>query len=381
MKDIKTQLVHGGEPETLIEGAVCMPVFQSATFEYSGEGSYHDVRYIRLNNTPNHTVLHKKLALLERGEAALVLASGMAAISTALLSTLKAGDHLLAQNTLYGGTHGLLTKELKNFGIDYDFIDLDRGESWARYLKPNTKAIYVESISNPLMQVGNLEAVVEFAKNNNLVSLIDNTFTGPYNFCPLPLGFDLSLHSCTKSLNGHSDIVAGAIIGSRKFIDLCAEKAAHLGGSLDPHACFLLHRGIKTLALRMDYQNRLATEIAAFLASHPAVEKVNYPGLKSHPHYDRAQKLFRGCGGVLSFEIKGGIAAATAFTNKVKLSVSAPSLGGVESLVTCPVHTSHAGLSADERQAAGISPGLVRVSLGIEAAEDLKADFNQALDS
>jgi cystathionine beta-lyase/cystathionine gamma-synthase len=378
-KHLETKIIHAGEPEPLIGGAVSMPIFQSATFEYTGQMSYHDLKYIRLNNTPNHVALHEKLASLENAEAALVTASGMAAITTALLTLLSSGDHLLVQDCLYGGTHDFITKDFAAFGITFDFIDGDDPDSWERYLQPNTKGIYVETITNPLMQVADLKAVVEFAKKDGLISLIDNTFSSPINFRPPEWGFDLSLHSCTKYLNGHSDIVAGAVIGRADLIERIRQRLNHLGGSLDPHACFLLHRGMKTLAVRVKYQNESALQVARFLESHPTIEKVNYPGLESHPRNRRARELFDGFSGMLSFELKGGVEAAERFIQNTTLPVIAPSLGGVETLITRPATTSHVGLSPEDRRRLGISDGLIRVSVGIEATEDLIEDFEQAL--
>lgn len=378
-KHLETKLIHAGEPEPLISGAVSMPIFQSSTFEYTGQTSYHDLKYIRLNNTPNHIALHQKLASLENAEAALVTASGMAAISTTLLTVLSSGDHLLVQDCLYGGTHDLITRDFAPFGISFDFIDGDDPDSWKNQLRPNTKAIYFETITNPLLQVADLKAVVEFAKTHGLVSMIDNTFSSPINFRPPEWGFDLSLHSCTKYLNGHSDIVAGAVIGRADLIEKIRHKLNHLGGSLDPHACFLLHRGMKTLAVRVKYQNGSALKIAKFLEDHPAIEKVNYPGLESHPGHQRARELFDGFGGMLSFELKNGIEAAERFIQNTTLPIIAPSLGGIETLITRPATTSHSGLSPKDRQKLGISEGLIRVSIGIEATEDIIEDFKQAL--
>jgi cystathionine beta-lyase/cystathionine gamma-synthase len=378
-KRIETKVVHAGEPEPRIMGAVSMPIFQSAMFEYGGETSYHDLKYIRLNNTPNHTVLHEKLASLENAEAALVTSSGMAAISTSLLSVLSAGDHLLAQDCLYGGTHDFVTRDLRTFGISYDFIDGNDPDSWGKKLRPNTKAVYVETITNPTMQVADHKAVVKFAKAHGLIALIDNTFASPVNFRPPELGFDLSLHSGTKYLNGHSDIVAGAVIGRAALVEKVKLRLDHLGGSLDPHACFLLHRGMKTLALRVRYQNESALKIARFLYNHTAVAKVNYPGLESHPHHNRAHELFEGYGGMLSFELKAGKEAAERFLKSTVIPVKAPSLGGVETLLTIPSQTSHSGMTPEDRRALGITDGLIRMSVGIENTDDIIEDFTQAL--
>jgi cystathionine beta-lyase/cystathionine gamma-synthase len=378
-RNIETKLIHAGEPDPLIEGAVSMPIFQSSTFEYTGQTSYHDIKYIRLNNTPNHIALNEKLASLENAEAAMVMSSGMAAISTTFLAVLSSGDHLLAQDCLYGGTHDLITKDFPGLGIAYDFIEGDDWNSWKEKLRPNTKAVYVETITNPLLQVANLPEIVRFCKEHSLLSIIDNTFASPINFRPAEHGFDLSIHSGSKYLNGHSDIVAGAVIGRADLMEAVTHKLDHLGGSLDPHACFLLHRGLKTLAIRMRYQNESTLEICRFLENHKAVDRVNYPGLESHPQHQFARELFNGFGGMLSFEVSGGVAAAERFLENLNLPIVAPSLGGIETLITRPATTSHSGLSAEERQKIGISDSLIRVSVGIEHPKDLMDDFDQAL--
>ncbi|MCF7915003.1 MAG: PLP-dependent aspartate aminotransferase family protein [Spirochaetaceae bacterium] len=378
-KGINTKLVHAGEPRPLIEGAVSLPIFQSSTFEYGGSKQNGPPRYIRLNNTPNHTALHEKLRLIEGGEAALVTASGMAAISTALLAVLKPGDRLMVQSDLYGGTHSFVTEDLPELGIGVDFIDTNNPSDWTDRLSENTKAIYVESITNPLMKVCDLAAIVAFARDHNLVSMIDNTFTSPINYRPPEAGFDLSLHSCTKYLNGHSDVLAGAVIGRRDLIEKCARKLIHLGGALDPHACSMLHRGMKTLNIRMQRHNQNALEIALFLQQHPKITQVNFPGLPDSPYYSLAQHLFDGCGGMLSFEVEGGTAAADSLIAKLQLPICAPSLGGVESLITRPATTSHSSMSSQDRQKAGITDSLIRFSTGIEDAEDLIHDLEAGL--
>ncbi|MGH7452949.1 MAG: trans-sulfuration enzyme family protein, partial [bacterium] len=308
-----------------------------------------------------------------------VAASGMAAISTALLTMLSSGDHLLVQDTLYGGTHDFITKDFAAFGISYDFINADDPDSWKSKLRRNTKALYVETMTNPLLQVADLKAAAQFAKAHGLVSLIDNTFASPVNFRPSEWGFDLSLHSCTKYLNGHSDLVAGAVIGRADLIEKITHKLNHLGGSLDPHACFLLHRGMKTLAVRMRHQNESTLKIARFLEQHPAIAKVNYPGLESHSRHQRARELFDGFSGTLSFEMKGGFEAAQRFMKSTTLPVIAPSLGGIETLLTRPATTSHSGMSPEDRRKIGITDGLIRMSVGIEATEDIIDDFEHAL--
>jgi cystathionine beta-lyase/cystathionine gamma-synthase len=377
--NVETRLIHSGEPRPRIGGAVNVPVFQSSTFEFSGESGYHDVRYIRLNNTPNHVALGEKLASLEGGQAALVAGSGMAAVSAVLLSQLRAGDHLLAHHSLYGGTHAFLTRDLPDMGIECTFVDAGDKASWQKAKKANTRAFYVETMTNPLLEVVDLEGVVEFCRAGGLTSVIDNTCASPVNFRPLEMGFDIVVHSASKYLNGHSDIVAGALIGSTEKVLAAKRKLDHLGGTLDPHACFLLHRGLKTLALRVRHQNQSALTLAQFLSRHEAVARAYYPGLEEHSGYARARRWFTGCGGLLSFELKGGLAAAERFFRRAELPLSAPSLGGAETLMTRPATTSHSSISAEERARQGISDGLIRLSVGLEATEDLVADFAQAL--
>jgi cystathionine beta-lyase/cystathionine gamma-synthase len=376
---LETQLVHAGEPLPRILGAVEMPIFQSATYAYAGEGRYDDVRYLRNNNTPSQIALHEKLAALEGAPAALVTASGMAAISTTLLAMLAPGDHLLAQRGLYGGTHELIAEQFGNFGLTATFIDAGEPAGWAAQLTSRTRAIYVESMTNPLLAVADLAAVITFARAHGLLAIIDNTFASPVNFRPIPFGFDLCIHSATKYLNGHADIVAGAVAGSAALVERIRHKLNLLGGALDAHAAFLLKRGLKTLALRVRFQNESTLALARFLATQPRVTRVNYPGLESHPQHARARELFGGCGGVLSFELAGGAREADEFAARLRIPALAPSLGGVQSLLTRPATTSHAGLSPQERAGLGIAEGLLRLSVGIESTEDLREDLAQAL--
>jgi len=379
MPHLDTTLIHGGEPKPRHQQAVVLPIYQSATFESGEEGSYHDILYARLNNTPNHLALHAKLAAIEGAEAALVTGSGMAAISTALLTVLSAGDHLLVNRVLYGGTFDVVTKDLTKLGITFDFIDACDPGDWPKKLKKETRAVYVESLTNPLLEVADHEKVVAFARKHSLVSMIDNTFASPVNFRPVEHGYDLSLHSATKYLNGHTDLIAGAVIGRKDLIDAVTHKLNHLGGTLSAQGCFLLQRGMKTLGLRVRHQNESAGKIAEFFASHRAVQQVNYPGLSSHPHHKRAKKLFDGFGGMLSIELKGGVDAAKQLIERAQIAIHGPSLGGVETLVSRPAVMSHAGLNAEERKTIGISDALVRISVGLEHPDDLIADFKQAL--
>lgn len=371
---IDTQLIHAGEAGR-VEGAVRLPIFQTAMFEHDDS----PLRYIRYNNTPNQEVLNRKLAVLEGAEEALVTGSGMTAITGAILSVLKPGEHLLAQNSLYGGTHGFVRTLLADLGITVSFIDANAPDTWQSLLQTNTRAIYVESITNPLLHVCDLEGIVAFAQANRLISLIDNTFATPFNYKATAAGFDLSLHSASKYLNGHSDIVAGVIVGSGDQIYKARQTLKHLGGALDPHACFLLYRGMQTLALRMRQHNSTALALAKFLENHDKVAHVYYPGLPSHPQHERAARLFKGFGGMLSIELKGELDAVTDLIDRLHLPLYAPSLGGVESLMTRPAISSHAGLTPEERDLAGIRDSLLRISVGIEHEDDLIADFDQAL--
>jgi len=356
----ETNLIHAGEPKPRPDGAVAMPIYQSATFESAGIKNYNDLKYIRLNNTPNHKALADKLCAVSGAQAGLIAASGMAAITATLLALLKQGDHLLMQSCVYGGTHSFATRDLPEMGITCDFIDGHDPDSWIRKLRTNTRLIYVESITNPLMEIIDLAAVPSFAREHGLLSVVDNTIATPFNYKPLAQGFDLSVHSCTKYLNGHSDIVAGAVLGRANLVERITHKLNRIGGSLDPHACFLLQRGMKTLALRMERHNENALALARFLGGRAQVTRVNYPGLEHTPGFMTYKPWFRGYSGMLSFELAGGFETAKRFISKLGLAVEAPSLGGVESLVTLPSETAHAGMSRAEREASGISEGLIR---------------------
>ena len=376
---IETLSVHAGKPKPGIRRAVSLPVFQSSTFEYTGETRYDDILYARLSNTPNHVALNAKLAALEGAEAAMVTASGMAAITTSLLTILQPGTHLLAQGGLYGGTHEFVSGELTQLGVEHNWIRGNDPDSWKKQLQENTRAFYVESIANPLMEVPLLEEVVAFAQENNLTSIIDNTFATPVNFRPIDLGFDLVLHSATKYLNGHSDVVAGVLIGTGQLVGEITSRLNHFGAALDPHACFLLDRGLKTLPLRVRFQNESAHRIARFLAAHEAVEKVNYPGLEESQGHVTAHSLFSGYGGMLSFEMTGNSTGIDSFFERLRIPIVAPSLGGVETLAIRPAISTHVGLSVRERKDLGIADRLIRLSVGLEATADLIEDLEQAL--
>ncbi len=376
---LDTRAIHAGEPHPRISGSVVPPIFPSATYEYSGEASYDEVRYTRLSNTPNHQLVGDKIASLEGAEAGLVTSSGMSAISTALLALVGPGEHLLAQADLYGGTYHFLTDFFPKLGRTVTLVPTQKAGELEKYLKPNTRAVYAESISNPLFEIPDLPAVAAFARQKGLLSLIDNTFPSPVNFNPVRLGFDLVIHSATKYLNGHTDVIAGAVAGKRALVEAVRLQLNHLGGSLDPNSCFLLNRGMKTLGVRVRAQGVGAMQLATALQGHPKVERVLYPGLPSHPHHGRAKEWFRGFGGMLAFEYAGDLAFLDKGLRSLRYAALAPSLGGVESLVTRPATTSHSGMGPEARAKLGIKDSLVRISVGLEDPADLIADFLEAL--
>ena len=379
-ESMDTVAVHGGEPRPGPDGSAVFPIYQGTVYEVEPGTGYHDLKYIRLNSTPSQRYLHDKLAALEGAEAAVATSSGMAAVTTILLSLMRAGDHLLAGDCLYGGTHDFLTGRAAGLGWSFSFVDAGRPETWEAARTDRTKVFLVETITNPLMRVGLLDQVADFGRREGIVTVIDNTFASPVNFRPLQTGFDLVFHSATKYLGGHSDLVAGAVMGSADLIEQVRKTINLFGGSLDPHAGFLLARGIKTLAVRVQAQNANALALARFLGDHPAVAAVNYPGLESHPDHAHAEKLLSGFGGMLSLRLHGGEQAAQALLDAVTLAYVAPSLGGVETLITRPVATSHAGMSLQDRERLGITADLIRISSGIEGTQDLVGDFAQALD-
>jgi cystathionine beta-lyase/cystathionine gamma-synthase len=379
-RTLATNVLHAGRPRPNIEGAVITPVFQSANYLMGQESEYGQVRYIRLNNSPNHLTLHARLAAIESTEAALVTSSGMAAITSTIFAFAKSGDHVIAHESLYGGAQTWFQQDAPRFGISYTPVDATRSEGWEAALRPNTRIFYVEGITNPMMQVLDLESVTRFARQHGLLTVIDNTFPSPVNFRPAEMGLDVVVHSATKYLNGHSDIVAGVVASSKERIESIVHVVNHMGGSLDPHACFLLERGLKTLELRVERQNDNALTLARALSEHPKVRRVHYPGLETDPGYARARKMFRGFGGMLSFYTHTAEQAAR-FLEGLRIPIHAASLGGVESLVVRPSRSSHLGLAPEERQKLGVTDELIRVSVGIESAEELVADFRQALDA
>lgn len=373
-----TLAVHGGERVPGPEGSVVFPIFQGTVYTSEPGEAYHDIKYHRLNSTPSQTYLHDKLASLEGAEAAVATSSGMAAVTTILHTLLGAGDHILVGDCLYGGTHDFLTGHAARLGWEFTVIDTHDPASWQ--VRDNTKAVLVETITNPTMRVGRLREVIAFAREHGLTSVVDNTFASPVNFRPVVAGFDLVFNSATKYLNGHSDVVAGSVAGSAALVEQVRHTLNLYGGNLDPHAGYLLARSLKTLGVRVRQQNANALALAEFLSGHAAVAHVNYAGLPTSPDHAHARDLLTGFGGMLSFRLAGGAAAAETVLSALTLPAVAPSLGGVESLITRPAVTSHAGMSAEDRAAVGITDDLIRLSVGIEDAEDLLADFAAALD-
>ncbi|MGI9190412.1 MAG: trans-sulfuration enzyme family protein [Longimicrobiaceae bacterium] len=374
-----TRAVHAGDPPRDTGSPVVNPVVHSATFFNDPEGR-GELLYSRYGNAPNSVALQRRIASLEGAEACLVTGSGMAAIACALLASLRAGDHVVAARALYGGTRALLDAELPRLGIRTSYADFS-DEEWQQALEENTRVVLVETPSNPLLRVVDLQAVAEIAHGHGARLIVDATFATPLNLRPLEHGVDLVVHSATKYLGGHSDVTAGAVCGSAELVAEVAERARVWGPALDPNAAFLLERGVKTLALRMERHNRNGMEVADWCTRQPEISRVHYPGLPSHPDHELARALLDGFGGMLAIELAGEGDAATRFVRALRLVKLAPSLGGVESLASEPRFTSHAGLSAEERAASGMPDGFVRFSLGIEDAADIIADLRQALDA
>ena len=378
-----THTVHSGTQH--IGDAVNTPIFQSSTYKLTDEryagwaaGAQHTLLYGRLS-TVNSDAVAQKLIALEHGEDAEVFASGMAAISTTLITLLNQGDHMVASADVYGGTYGLLTEELPRFGISTTMADMRDPASYEAAIQPNTKLLYIETLTNPVLKVCDIFAMVEVAKRHNLLLLIDNTFASPWGCQPLTLGADLVIHSTTKYLGGHSDIIGGAVVGPKDLIAQIFMRKVHFGGSPDPHACYLLERGMRTLDVRMPRICENAAMLASRLEQHDAIERVYHTSLESHPDFDVAQRTLPKGSGMVAFVVKGGDEAALKFMRGLKIIYEATSLGGVESLIECPFNSSHMFVPDDVRVAAGVVPGFVRLSIGIEDVEDLWHDIAQAL--
>jgi cystathionine beta-lyase/cystathionine gamma-synthase len=371
-----TLAVHAGAPPAEPGAPVVAPLVASATF-YSATDPAEEVLYGRYANADSYRRLGEKVAALEGAEAGLVAGSGMAAISLALLTFAGAGDHIVAADSLYGGTLRLLTGELPRLGIETTFVD--PAGDWAGALRPETRLLYMEVPVNPTLRVPDVRPVAAVARERGLPLVVDATFATPVNFRALEWGADVVVHSGTKYLGGHSDLVAGVVCGSAGVVETARARLQSFGPSLDPHAVWLLDRGLKTLAVRVERQNRTSLALARWLCTHPAVAAVHHPGLEHHPDHAIAAELFDGFGGMVSFVVRGGDDVARAVMDRFRLIAVAPSLGGVESLASMPRYTSHASLTAQARQAAGIDDGFIRLSVGVEDEPDLRADVVEAL--
>lgn len=374
-KGLNTICTHVGEvKDEQFKGAVS-PIYMSSSY------AYEDVaikRYPRYFNTPNQEALGKKIAQLEHTESAMIFGSGMAAISHALMAFLNAGDHIVMQQTLYGGTYNFAVTQFEKYGISYSFTEGWSAADFEKEVKGNTKVIYIETPSNPLLTITDIEAVAQLAKSNGIVSMIDNTFASPVNQNPADFGIDIILHSATKYMGGHSDICAGAVAASEAYIKKVWESSICFGGSLSDQTVWLLERSLKTMGLRVKAQNDNAQQLAEWLLAQEAVQQVYYPGLESHPDHQLAKKQMHGYGGMLSFELNDEI-DATAFLKALQLIKPSMSLAGVESTMLLPTKTSHSLMTPEDRAKQGIKDNLIRFSVGIEDVEDIKEDIVQAL--
>tara|TARA_B100000989_G_scaffold83916_1_gene60141 strand:+ start:4810 stop:5979 length:1170 start_codon:yes stop_codon:yes gene_type:complete len=382
-KRFSTNAVHAGTQH--IEGAVNTPIFQSSTYQLTDEryegwaaGAQHTLLYARLSSVNSEAVV-EKICALERAQDGELFASGMAAISTTIMGLLSQGDHIVASSDVYGGTYGLMTEELPRFGIETTMADMQDPSSYEAAIQDNTKMLYIETITNPVIKICDIVAMSEIAKKHNLLLVIDNTFASPWGCQPITMGADLVIHSTTKYLGGHSDIIGGAVVGRADLIEKMFIKKVHFGGSPDPHNCYLLERGIRTLAARMPIHCSNAAEIAKRLEGHELIDIVHHPSLSTHKDYELAKRIIPKGTGMIAFTVKGGDEAALKFMRGLEIIFEATSLGGVESLVECPFNSSHMFIPEDVRIAAGLGRGFVRMSIGIEDVEDLWHDISRAL--
>ncbi len=379
----ETEAVRGGTSLHKKSGPLSTPIYQTSTFEVTDNAEQLRVTptdrfYTRYGN-PTNTVAENAIAELEGTDAALLFSSGMAAITTSILALVKGGDHIVAQRDIYGGVTKFLSQWLPKMGIETTFVDTNDIEQHERAIRPNTRILHVESPTNPMVRVVDLEKIAALARKHKLITTIDSTFATPINCRPTEWGIDLVLHSGTKYFGGHADLICGIAAGRRELVDEIHHLRTTLGCCMDPHAAFLLLRGIKTLAVRVERQNQSALRIAEFLSRHPRVARVHYPMLETHPQYELAKKQLAGAGGVVSFEVEGTGADACRVSEALTLFTLAPSLGGVESLVSIPVLTSHAMIAPDLREKMGVTEQMIRLSVGIENADDLIADLEKGL--
>ena len=375
---LSTTAIHGGAAPPAPGTGVSSPLVQSVNFAQE-TGTSEGLLYTRYGNTPNADRVQKRLALLEGSEAALVLSSGMGATACAMLALLRSGDHLVSSSWIYGGTLKLFTEDLPGMGIEVTLVNPLEPRAWRRALKKTTRVVFLESPVNPTCRVLELGSLQNLAHAEGIALVVDSTFASPINFRPIEHGVDVVIHSATKYLNGHHDILAGVVCGNEPFIDEVRRKMIVWGQAPDPFACWLLERGLKTLDVRVKRQNENAMQIAEWCSKRPEIAKVHYPGLPSHPDHEIAITLLDGFGGMMAIELKGAGPAVIRLVKGLKLFTYAASLGGVDSLVIEPRYSSHAHMSPDERAKIGIPDGFLRMSIGIENAEDLIADIEQAL--
>jgi cystathionine beta-lyase/cystathionine gamma-synthase len=373
-----TLAIHGHLESRSADHPVAPPLYQSVNYVQEF-GTADGLLYSRYGNTPNHAAVESRLALLEGAESACVLGSGMGATACALLALLRPGDHLIASKYIYGGTYRLLMEEFVGLGIEVTLVDPFEPRAWRKRLRRETRAIFVESPVNPTCRILDLRPISFLTKEVGLALVVDSTFASPMNFRPLDYGADVVIHSATKFLNGHHDVLAGAVCGTASYIDEVRQKMIVWGQSADPFACWLLERGMKTLDVRVRRQNESALRIATWAEAQPEVSRVHYPGLASHQDHAVATEILRGFGGMLALELAGGGRAADRFLRKLRLIQHASSLGGVDTLVIEPRYSSHASLTSAQRAAIGIPDGFLRFSIGLEDADDLIADLTHAL--
>src|SRR5229473_7958359 len=381
----ETEAVRGGTDLTKKNGPLATPIYQTSTFEVTDNdqqvrATHTDMFYTRYGN-PTHTIAEAAVAELEGVDAALLFASGMAAITTSIFALVKSGDHIVAQRDIYGGATKFLSQWLPKMGVETTFVDTTEYEQHARAIRPNTKLLYLESPTNPTLRVVDLRKAAALAKQHNLITMIDSTFATPINQRPAEFGIDLVMHSGTKYFGGHSDLICGVVAGRRELMQRVWETRTTLGNCMDPHASWVLVRGLKTLAVRVARQNENAQRVAGFLAEHAKVRKVHYPFLESHPQHAVARSQMSGGGGMVTFEVEGTVEDARRVSEAMHLFTLAPSLGGVESLVSIPVLTSHLTVPAEERKRIGITEQMIRLSVGIENADDLIEDLEHALEA
>jgi len=375
---LSTIAIHGGSERPEPDTPVVQPIVQSVNY-IQQFGTSEGLRYPRYGNTPNAEAVQRRLAMLEGAEAALLLGSGMGATACALIALLRPGDHLVCSHWIYGGTHRLVTQEFATLGIDVTLIDPTETRGWRRRLRKETRALFLESPVNPTCRVLDLAPVSHIAKEEGLALVVDSTFASPVNFRPIEHGADVVIHSTTKYLNGHHDVLGGAVLGTASYIEEVRQKMIIWGQAPDPFACWLLERGLKTLDVRVKRHNENAMRVAEWCASRKEFKRVHYPGLAAHPDHEVAKQQMDGFGGMMAIELAGGAKGADKMVKRLTLFKHAPSLGGVDSLVSEPRHTSHAHMTSAERAKLGIPDGFLRLSIGIEDADDIIADLSQAV--